>query len=105
MAIRQNISGDSYELFVSGRVDGAAANDLEVQVLNAIKGGAKEIFVNLSEADFLCSAGIRVIMQHWRQLKGQGKRLAVTNPSKAVDEILAMTGFRDAVVENPKARA
>jgi len=105
MAIRQNVSGDSYELLVSGRVDGAAANDLEVQVLNAIKAGAKEVFVNLSEADFLCSAGIRVIMQHWRQLKSQGKRLMVTHPSKAVDEILVMTGFRDAVVENPKARA
>jgi anti-sigma B factor antagonist len=104
MAIRQNVSGDSYELLVSGRVDGAAANDLEVQVLNAIKAGAKEIFINLSEADFLCSAGIRVIMQYWRQLKGQGKRLAVTRPSKPVDEILAMTGFREAVVEDPKAR-
>ena len=104
MAIRQNVAGDSYELLVSGRVDGAAANDLEVQVLNAIKAGAKEVFINLSEADFLCSAGIRVIMQYWRQLKSQGKRLAVTSPSKPVDDILAMTGFREAVVENPVVR-
>jgi anti-sigma B factor antagonist/stage II sporulation protein AA (anti-sigma F factor antagonist) len=105
MAIRQNASGNCYELLVSGRVDGAAANDLEVQVLNAIKAGATEVFINLSEADFICSAGIRVIMQYWRQLKSQGKRLAVTRPSKPVDDILAMTGFRDAVVEDPKIRA
>jgi anti-sigma B factor antagonist len=105
MAIRQNVAGDSYELLVSGRVDGAAANDLEVQVLNAIKAGAKEVFINLSEADFICSAGIRVIMQYWRQLKSQGKRLAVTQPSQPVNDILAMTGFRDAVVENPGIRA
>jgi anti-sigma B factor antagonist len=105
MPIRQNVSGDSYELVVSGRVDGAAANELEVQVLNAIKAGAKEIFINLSESDFLCSAGIRVIMQYWRQLKSQGKRLMVTRPSPAVDDILKMTGFRDSVVENPTVRA
>ena len=105
MPIRQNISGDCYELMVSGRIDGAAANEMEVQVLNAIKGGAKEIFINLSEADFLCSAGIRVIMQYWRQLKAQGKRLMVTRPSPAVDDILAMTGFRESIVENASTRA
>jgi anti-sigma B factor antagonist/stage II sporulation protein AA (anti-sigma F factor antagonist) len=101
MPIRENVSGDSHELLVSGRIDGAAANEMEVQILNALKAGAKEIFVNLSEADFLCSAGIRVLMQYWRQLKSQGKRLLVTRPSPAIDEILAMTGFRDAIVEKP----
>src|SRR5215218_8079629 len=105
MPIRQNVSGDCHELLVSGRIDGAAANEMELQVLSAIKAGAREIYINLSEADFLCSAGIRVIMQHWRQLKAQGKRLMVTRPSPPVDEILAMTGFREAVVENPGARA
>jgi anti-sigma B factor antagonist len=104
MAIRQNVSGDCHELLVSGRVDGAAANEMEVQVLNAVKAGAKEIYINLAEADFICSAGIRVIMQFWRQLKGQGKRLMVSRPSPAVDEILAMTGFRDSIVENPATR-
>jgi anti-sigma B factor antagonist len=105
MAIRQNISGDSYELIVSGRIDGTAANEMELEVLNAIKSGAKDIYINLAEADFLCSAGIRVLMQYWRQLKGQGKRLQVTRPSEPVDAILAMTGFREAIVENPSARA
>jgi anti-anti-sigma factor len=74
---------------------------MEVQILGAIKSGAKEIYVNLSEADFLCSAGIRVLMQYWRQLKARGKSLLVTHPSPAVDEILSMTGFREAIVENP----
>src|SRR5262245_27351597 len=105
MPIRQNIAGDTYELIVNGRIDGAVANDLEVQVLSAIKPGAKEIFIKLSESDFLCSAGIRVIMQYWRQLKGQGKRLMVTRPSPAINEILAMTGFRDSIVETNSVRA
>lgn len=105
MPIRQNVSGDSYEFLVSGRIDGAAANEMEENVLKAEKDGAKEIFINLSEADFICSAGIRVIMQHWRQMKAQGRKLLVTRPSPAVDEILSMTGFRDSIVENPAARS
>ena len=105
MPIQQNVSGDCHELIVSGRIDGAVANEMEVQVLNAIKAGAKEIFINLSESDFLCSSGIRVIMQYWRQLKGQGKRLMVTRPSPAINDILTMTGFRESIVENASARA
>src|SRR5947209_1599093 len=105
MPIRQNVSGDCYELIVSGRIDGGVANELEVQVLSAIKAGAKEIFINLSESDFLCSAGIRVILQYWRQLKSQGKKLMVTRPSRAIDDILTMTGFRDALVEKTSVRA
>jgi len=99
MAIRQNVSGDSYEILLAGRVDGAAANDLEQQILANEKAGAREIFINLAEADFLCSAGIRAILQHWRQMKSQGKRLAVVHPSKPVQEILKLTGFYELVVE------
>ena len=99
MPIRSNVSGDSHELLVSGKIDGDLANQLEVQILAAIKAGAREIFINLSEADFLCSAGIRVIMQYWRQMKNQGKRLMVTRPSAAVGKVLEMTGFSAAIVE------
>jgi anti-sigma B factor antagonist len=100
MPIRTNVAGNCHELIVSGRIDGTVANEMEVQVLEAIKSGAKEIFINLSETDFLCSAGIRVIMQYWRQLKLQGKRLMVTHPSPPIEDILKLTGFWDSIVEN-----
>jgi anti-sigma B factor antagonist len=104
MPIRQNVSGNSYELIVSGKIDGAAANEMEVQILQAIKAGAQEIFVNLSEADFICSAGIRVVLQYWRQMKNQGKTLLVTRPSPPVEQILEMTGFKSSIVEGSSTR-
>lgn len=64
MEIEKKTSGDSVELMLSGRIDGAAANELEVEVLAAIKQGVKAIFVNLAQATFLCSAGIRVLLQY-----------------------------------------
>jgi anti-sigma B factor antagonist len=99
MPIRKNISGNSHELMVSGKIDGAAANEMELAVLNAIKAGAHEVFVNLSEAEFICSAGIRVIMQYFRQMRTSGKKLLVTRPSPPVDAILEMTGFKQMIVE------
>jgi anti-anti-sigma factor len=99
MEITKLINGDSWDLTVPGRIDGAAANQLEVEVLAAIKAGAKEVFINLSQAEWICSAGIRVLLQYHRQMKNAGKVLLVTLPSPGISEILEMTGFRDVIVE------
>ena len=105
MAITKKSSAESAEIFVSGRVDGAAANELEIAVLETIRGGAKTIYVNLAEATFLCSAGLRVLLQYWRQMKNGGKALWVANPSPEVDSVLTMTGFRAQMVEGGQGSA
>ncbi len=97
MEIQKRITGDSWEFLLPGRVDGAAANQLEVEVLAAMKQNAKTIYVNLTEATFLCSAGIRVLLQYHRQMKTKGLTLLVTRPSADVASALAMTGFPELV--------
>jgi len=82
---------------LSGRVDGTVANQLEVDVLAAVKQNAKTIYVNLAEATFLCSAGIRVLLQYHRQMKSKGLVLLVTRPSAEVTSTLEMTGFPEIV--------
>lgn len=97
MEIKKNISGESWEFILSGRLDGPGANDLEVEILAALRQGAKSIFVNLAEATFLCSAGLRVVLQFHRQMKSKGMLLQVTRPSPEVAATLEMTGFSDLV--------
>jgi anti-sigma B factor antagonist len=104
MAITTTTSADSWEITVPGRIDGELANRLEVEVLAAVKAGAKEIFINLSQADWICSAGIRVILQYYRQMKNSQKVLLVTRPSPSIDSILEMTGFKDLIVESNKPK-
>jgi anti-sigma B factor antagonist/stage II sporulation protein AA (anti-sigma F factor antagonist) len=99
MSLSQVTRGDDTELFLKGRVDGPAANQLEVEVLAAIKTPVKRLYVNLAEANFLCSAGIRVLLQYHRQMKGQGRQLLVSRTSPEIDQILELTGFRDTLVE------
>ena len=99
MPIISKPSGDGLELFVTGRVDGAMANELEVAIIEAIRGGAKTLSINLAQATFICSAGLRVLLQYWRQMKTTGKQLVVRQPSPEVDSILAMTGFREKMIE------
>jgi anti-sigma B factor antagonist len=97
MQIEKKISGDDCELTVPGRIDGLAANQLEVEVLAAMRQGAKAIYVNLAQATFLCSAGIRVLLQYHRQMKGKGLKFLVTRPSPEVASALEMTGFPELV--------
>lgn len=97
MEIKKNISGESWEFIMSGRIDGLVANDLEVEILAALRQGAKAIYVNLAEATFLCSAGLRVVLQYHRQMKGKNLVLQVTRPSPEVAATLDMTGFSELV--------
>ena len=82
---------------LSGRVDGVAANQLEVEVIAALRDGAKAIYVNLATATFLCSAGVRVLLQYHRQMKGKGLTFLVTRPSEEVASALEMTGFPELI--------
>jgi anti-sigma B factor antagonist len=104
MSIKQFATGDSVEFVVSGNIDGALSNEIEVEILAAVKKGANTIYVNLSEANYICSAGIRVLLQYYRQLKVQKKTLWVTRPSTEVDAILEMTGFKELIVEGAQKK-
>jgi anti-anti-sigma factor len=99
MEIRNTITGEAHELMVSGRIDGEGANKLEEEVLKAMRAGAKSIYVNLSGATFLCSAGLRVLLQYWRQMKNSQRSLLATRPSPEVDAVLVTSGFRELIVE------
>ena len=93
------VTSSTHELLVSGRIDGAGANQLEEEVLKAIRANAQNIYVNLSEATFICSAGLRVLLQYWRQMKSNQRQLLATRPSPETDAVLSASGLRDQLVE------
>ena len=98
MHISKTNAGDTHELIVSGRVDGEGANQLEIALLATIAAGAKTIYVDLGEATFLCSAGLRTLLQYWRQMNNKQRTLQVTSPSAEVATVLATSGFKDMLV-------
>jgi len=99
MDIQTTITGDTHEMLISGRIDGAGANLLEEAVLQAMRSGAKTIYINLAGTTFICSAGLRVLLQYWRQMKNTQRTLLATRPSPEVDAVLATSGFREMLVE------
>jgi anti-anti-sigma factor len=101
-AITKSRSGEAWEIIVRGRIDGNLSNQLESEIQKTIQEGAREIAVNLSESGYICSAGIRVLLQYYRQMKNDRKALWVTRPSAGVESILELTGFKDLIVEKSR---
>lgn len=99
MNIQKTAQGDTHELSVSGRIDGEGANQLEVSLIATIAAGAKNITVELSEATFLCSAGLRALLQYWRQMQNKGGSLHVANPSPEAMTLLNTSGFKDMLIQ------
>jgi anti-anti-sigma factor len=99
MEIKKAVTDSTHELLISGRIDGEGANHLEVEILNTIRAGAATIYINLSEATFLCSAGLRVLLQYWRQMKNNQRLLQATRPSQEVMAVLSTSGFKEMLVE------
>jgi anti-anti-sigma factor len=98
MEIQHFVTGDTIELQIRGRIDGEGANQLEEDIL-AVRSKVNVIYVNLSQTTFLCSAGLRVLLQYWRQMQSNQKLLQVTKPSREVEAVLATTGFKNTLVE------
>lgn len=80
-----------------GRIDGEAANQLEVEILEAMGRDISTIFVNLGQATFLCSAGIRVLLQYHRKMVAKGGKLQVSHPAQEVAAALELMGFPDLI--------
>jgi anti-anti-sigma factor len=98
MEIQHFVTGDTIELRIHGRIDGEGANQLEEDIL-AVRSKVNVIYINLRQATFLCSAGLRVLLQYWRQMQNNQKLLQVTTPSPEVEAVLATTGFKNTLVE------
>ena len=98
MIIQNYAHGESYDLILSGRIDGEGANQLELALLHAISTHPKTITVEMSDVSFLCSAGLRALLQYWRQMHNKGGVLQVESPSPEAMTVLGTSGFKNMLI-------
>src|SRR5262245_17566524 len=77
----------------TGRLDArnAAAHEKAAQEL--LVGDVKSIAINLSELDFLSSAGLRVLVVAAKTAKTKGGTVVLISPKPGVLDVLKATGF------------
>lgn len=93
MEILKSQTGATLELRLRGRLDASWADSLGQALDDAVRAGHHQVELNFAQVDYLSSAGLRMLLKHYKQLKAVHGRLTITEPNAATLAILKMAGF------------
>ena len=93
MTIEKKIIGDAATLIVSGRLDTQTAPELEAE-LDSVLTGLKELTFDMTNLEYVSSAGLRVILKAQKAMNTQGS-MKLTGVNDSIMEVFDITGFLD----------
>ena len=93
MTIEKKINGEAVTLIVSGRLDTQTAPELENE-LDATLPGVKELVFDMTNLEYVSSAGLRVILKAQKAMNAQGS-MKLTGVNDSIMEVFDITGFLD----------
>ena len=92
MDIREEARGDALLVTASGRLDSNSAATLEAVLPARAQANAK-VILDLSEAPYVSSAGLRVLLMGAKAARATGHKLVLTGLSPSVREVFDISGF------------
>ena len=93
MTIEKKINGEETILVVSGRLDTQTAPELE-NMLDKVLPGLKELTFDMTDLEYISSAGLRVILKAQKAMNTQGS-MKLTDVNDSIMEVFDITGFLD----------
>ena len=93
MTIEKKINNDAVTLIVSGRLDTQTAPELENE-LDAVLPALKELIFDMTNLEYVSSAGLRVILKAQKAMNAQGS-MKLTGVNDSIMEVFDITGFLD----------
>ena len=94
MELRTVIDNASATIALVGNLTVATAPDLEAAFAN-LPEDVVEITLDLSELEYVASAGLRVVVAQDKKARGNGGSVRIANPSEDVMEVFDVTGLVD----------
>ena len=80
-------------LSVKGRMDATSSPEFEKEISELITQGEKDFIIDLSELDYISSAGLRSILSTVKKLKGKEGKLFLADLKGVVKEVFEISGF------------
>jgi len=94
MTIWQEMLAENIHLVgARGRLDQSLNSQLEQTLTELLTAGHTRLVVDLSEATYINSGGLRCLVSAWRQARQQGGNLALCGLNQRLQEIFSMVGF------------
>lgn len=78
---------------VKGRINAVTAPDLENQISELMGGEDKFLIVNLSDLEYISSAGLRVILATAKKLKSEQGDIMIVGLQGTVKEVFELSGL------------
>jgi anti-sigma B factor antagonist len=92
MEIEKYMRGGVTVLALDGELDSSTASDVRERLGELVPGEGR-VLLDLSRTTYMSSAGLRVLLLLYRQVRASGVRLALAGITDDVTEVMAATGF------------
>ena len=92
LSVSSTVNGDVNVVKLVGRLDVKAARDAE-EVFAEASSKAKNVVLDLSELDYIASAGLRALKRLRGEVRENGGTLTLRGVQDDVMEVFEMTGF------------
>lgn len=94
MEISRQSSGDLVVLQLAGRLDANWCNHVESALATAVREGEHRLHLDMNAVSYISSAGIRVLLACYKQLRAINGLFGVVRPSDAVRSVLELSGLQ-----------
>ena len=93
MDFAYELSGDVVIVRLSGRLDSSTAQSAEEDFVRLLAGGALHLAIDLSNLEYISSAGLRVLLVVAKRLQQAKGRIVLFGLVRNVREVFAISGF------------
>ena len=101
MEITQHSREGRLELQLNGRFDANWADHVGNVIESAIRAGQHHIDLDLGQVNYISSAGLRIVVKYFKQLRGIKGALRVLRPTENVLSVLELSGIANLLVAAP----
>lgn len=83
------------EVALTDRLDTATSPELDAVLKREITGDVQDLIIDLTDLEYISSAGLRVLLAAQKKMKGAGGSMRVMHPNEVVEEVFDVTGFSE----------
>lgn len=77
---------------ISGSVDSKTAGGLQEKIMGKV-AETNNAMLDLTNVEFVSSAGLRVLLMVYRQIKSKSGKVILVGVSEEIRDVMSMTGF------------
>jgi anti-anti-sigma factor len=97
LEVRSEVAGGVAVYRIIGRIDALTSRDLESAVGSATPDGTSRIIFDMSEVEFISSAGLRVILVTAKNAAAAKGGLSIFGVRPAVNEVFEISGVKNII--------